>query len=219
MKLSDIKNEFTNLVESSYAHNSQLYRYLETQATLKEIVTFLYWDSMQPAFRDYIERWLAKTPDFLLPEIKHHIAEERGHSELFKTMMINLMETVDIDTAVDHEKLKALNYTFTPECVSEKEFGFFCGGFFATERMAGKRYDQLIEGLQRFQIPKSDIEFMVLHSACESVHSMKALDDLVLPLIASNERHYSSVLDGINDRLKRSEIYLKWYEKNKLNII
>lgn len=219
MKLPDIGKELSEQVEAAYAHNSLLYTYLEKQASLQEIVTFLHWDGLQPAFKHYIERWLVKTPEFLLDELKHHIAEEEGHSELFSKMMSNLLGKVDIDLVVDEERLKTLNYTFSPECVIEQDFGFFCGGFYATERMAGKRYDQLIAGLQRFQIARADIEFMVLHSACESIHSMKALEDLVLPLIAHNQQHYSAVVAGINDRLNRSGTYLKWYETNKLRIL
>ena len=128
MNLADIKKELSDLVGDAYANNSRLYSYLEKQASLQDIVTFLYWDSLQPTFKSYIERWLKKTPDFLVDELKHHIAEEEGHSELFNQMMANLMREVDIDVAVVEARLKTLNYTFSPECVVEQEFGFFCGG-------------------------------------------------------------------------------------------
>lgn len=214
-----MRAELLATVENAYANNSLLYRHLETEASLEQIISYLYWDSLQPTFKDYIARWLDKSPASLKKELLLHIEEEKDHSRLFNEMMDHLMSKVDINTQVDEQRLETLNYTFSPLCVDEQSFGFFCGGFFATELMAGKRYEQLIHGLDRFGIGKDEIEFIVIHSQCESVHSMQALDDLVLPYIELASGHKQQVVDGINDRLTRSENYLRWYEDCQLKKI
>ena len=216
--LPDTRQQLLDTVEQSYANNSQLYRFMADSASLEQMVTYLYWDSQQPVFRDYIARWLPKASGPLREQLELHIEEEQDHAQLFSRMMEGLLGRVSIDRSLDTERLAVLNYTFSPQCAENENFGFFCGGFFATELMASKRYDQLIAGFDRLDIPRGEIEFIVIHSDCEPAHSMQALDDLLMPLIAESGNNLEQVEAGIEDRLQRSATFIKWYEKTKLGL-
>jgi hypothetical protein len=80
--------------QAAYANNSYLYEFFEKKASGKEIVDFMYWDSVQPPFNEYLRLWLPKAHPSVLPALNKHIAEEEneGHSALFRKMLQFLME-------------------------------------------------------------------------------------------------------------------------------
>jgi len=202
-------------VDGCYANNSKLYKYFSESASLKEIVDYLYWDYQQPEFKGYLERWRDKAPQYIKSALEEHIKEEDGHGKLFSGMMKCLLGHCDANRNIDYERLKLLNYTFSKECALKESFEFFCGGFFATERMAAKRYGQLVLAFERLQIPPEDYHFIRIHSNIEPAHSIDVLEQLVKPLTTGDQKQRDQILNGINDRTRRSEDFLRWYEKEK----
>lgn len=205
-------------VSDSYAHNSALYGRLASASGLEDIFAFLRWDARQPAFNVFLRHWLSACPAPVRGELLAHIAEEeeQGHSALFATMMADLARRLGDppEPAVDEEVLARLNYTFSAECARERPFGFFLGGFFATEVMSAKRCSQLLDGLRRCGV-RPDPDYLTLHVRVDQNHAARVLDLMVAPYLASGG-DFEPVRAGARDRLERSEAYLRYYERRQL---
>jgi hypothetical protein len=205
-------------VRESYAHNSRLYEYMATQASLQQIVEFLTWDAEQPAFYVYLRHWLDKTPAAIRPALQEHIDEEEGedHSGMFKRMFSGLQAlagnpTVEMNPAV----LERLNYVFSAQCAQEQNVGFFIGGFLATEFMSQKRCQQLLDGLRRLQV-EFDEEYLVLHAEADAHHWIEVDEKLAEPALANGFASIDAIQVGINHRLQSSANFLKYYENKYL---
>lgn len=61
--------------------------------------------------------------------------------------------------ATQQNVLNDLNYTFSKDCAEKESYGFFLGGFYATEEMSAKRCGQILNGLLRLGIPKSELKY------------------------------------------------------------
>jgi len=208
-------------VVHSYAHNSRLYSHLSEKADLASIVEFLCWDAVQPPFNEYLRLWLPKAPDDLREKLMEHIdVEERErHSLLFRQMHEYLLKIEPVRTTIDKKRLANLNYTFSGECANERDFGFFLGGFYATEIMSAKRCELLMQGLIRLGIGETFLEYLRIHAIADISHHLEILDLMIIPYLCEKPHEELSIWAGVRDRLERSAEYLKWYEKNILGLI
>lgn len=212
---------WTSLVERSYAHNSALYRYLGKYGNGSEILEFLRWDAEQPPFFEFLQRWLPKCPESILPALHESIAEEveDDHSGLYRQMMTGLEKRFSRGaTTLDHAVLARLNYTFSGDCARERSFGFFCGSFYATEIMSAKRCEQLLQGLLRLDVPLSELEYLRIHVEGDQRHFVDVRDKFLQPLLATQPTTAAEIAAGVRDRLERSGSYLRWYESRYLKI-
>ncbi len=218
ISIIELAQKLRQTIETSYAHNSYLYRYLDKKASLKEVVQFLHWDAQQISFKAYLEGWLSKTPEIYHKPLLTHIDEEADHAILLNEMMAGLYDKVDIELIVNAAVIENVNYTFSLEAVAEQSFEYFIGGLFATELMSHKRYGQLLEGFKRLGISKDQLYFIDLHYNCDETHSMSVLEDIIIPRLIENENHFAAILRGLLDRLSRSEKFLLTYEESVLNV-
>jgi len=210
--------ELEREIERSCANNSRLYRHFETAATLAEVVKFLHWDGVQPAYNQFLRGWLEKTPKPLVPALMTQIREEeeQEHSRLFVEMLAFLAKLAPGEQRFDLTRLDTLNYTFSRQCVEERAFGFFLGSFLATEMMAAKRYTQLLAGFRRLGVDERGLTFIHLHCGGEVKHTLEAKRDLILPLLRHEPAARAAIAEGVKDRLQRSGAYLKWYEDTQI---
>lgn len=200
-------------IESSSAHQSRLYARLASEARLAEIVSFLIWDAEQPPYNVFLRRWLPKAPAGLLKPLEDHIAleERERHSELFNRMMDGLLRVCRPAVSLDRERLRRLNYTFSRECADRESFGFFVGGFLATEKMAAKRCRQLHAGLRRAGVA-SGLEYLTAHMEADDDHARQARELFAAPLLELDPSAGRDIERGLADRLERSGEFLSWYE-------
>lgn len=208
------------LVNNSYAHNNPAYNHFAKAADLETITHFLQWDAVQPAFYIYLRRWVDLVPSYVRQCLDDHIHEEESeqHSKLFMDMLNHLNSVVTTNADVDHKRLHVLNYTFNEDCVKEKDFAFFLGGFFATEIMSAKRCSQILEGLKRNNVSKEHLVFMEIHAGVDSSHGDEVAELLLKPIMMKQPEYTQSIWEGVVDRLTRSGHYLQWYSRNQLNI-
>jgi hypothetical protein len=202
-------------VHESYAHNSFLYEYLDKQAGLETITEFLAWDAEQPPFHLYLRHWLTKVPNFLLKPLTEHIEieESEAHSALFKEMLDHLLTKHPCTLPLKaNEVLSKLNYTFSEECANETDYGFFIGGFLATEIMSAKRCRQIYNGLKRHGVIENKLKYLTLHIESDAQHQVEAREFAAMA-IAEDSNIFNSLRRGVEDRLERSSAYLKWYEQ------
>lgn len=215
---TNIINQWRGRIERSYAHNSRLYAHFERSASIDEIIRFLRWDSAQPPFFEFLARWIAKAPPSVLPALKEHIDEEieEDHSGLFRKMMTFLENTFQVAPCdLSGDVLRDLNYTFSEESAARESFAFFAGSFHATEVMSEKRCRQILNGLLRLGVAESELEYLLLHSKADADHAKQVEDCFLTPLLEAGTSP-SEVERGLNDRLSRSERYLRWYESRFL---
>lgn len=66
--------------------------------------------------------------------------------------------------ATQQNVLNYLNYTFSKDCAEKESYGFFLGGFYATEEMSAKRCGQILNGLLRLGIPKSELKYLEINA-------------------------------------------------------
>lgn len=202
----------------SYAHNSLLYSALEHIADLETITHFMRWDGAQPPFFQYLQQWLPTTPECIRPELQRHIAVEvdERHSELFKAMLAHLDSLVATPTHFDERRLAELNYTFSSQCASERDIGFFLGGFWATEIMSARRCAQIYRGLRRLGIDDRPLTYFRIHFECDEAHGEEVRERLIAPVLVDHPLLVESIEQGVHDRLVRSSAYLMWYEIHRL---
>ncbi|MGZ3773281.1 MAG: iron-containing redox enzyme family protein [Pseudobdellovibrionaceae bacterium] len=207
-----------NMVESSYAHNSLIYRTLAEKSDLQGLVQFLDWDNVQPVFFKYLEGWLPKTPDLIKKVLEDHIKVEvdEEHSRLFKEMLELLHQRVPSSTKINYEKLENLNYTFSEKAAQNESYGFFLGGFYATEVMSAKRSQNILDGLLRLGFEKTALPYLTIHCEADTHHSQEVLDLLIAPVLKKFPEIAAEIQRGLMDRLNRSGSYLLWYERQFL---
>lgn len=213
--------DFYALVNHSYAHNNPAYKYFAEAADLETMTHFMRWDAVQPAYYVYLRRWVDRVPSYVKKCLVDHIhvEETEQHSKLFTDMLDHLNSLVKREVVLDHGRLRILNYTFNEECLREKNFAFFLGGFFATEVMSAKRCAQILQGLKRNCIPKEYLKFMEIHAGVDSAHGDEVAELLLKPVMMRQPELTPSIWEGIVDRLTRSGHYLQWYSRHQLKIV
>ena len=226
----DRRSLYESAVENAYANNSDVYAYLAEHASLEEIVAFLRFDACQPAFSIYLRRWLPSVPEYLRLPLEEHIEEEESehHSDLFKVLLANLEAQVSISPVLNHEALSTLNYTFSQECASEQNHGFFAGAFFATEIMSAKRCMQLWQGLRRLGLDSVGLPaarrekapvagtYLGIHALGDAEHGALVLRDFIHAILRHEPALEGAIWSGLNDRLARSAHFLRWYAASYL---
>ncbi|MEK7991106.1 MAG: iron-containing redox enzyme family protein [Thiotrichaceae bacterium] len=211
-------SELIQPVRESYAHNSRLYDFMAKKADLRQIVEFLTWDAEQPAFYVYLGHWENKVPKSIHSALIEHIAEEKDgdHSGMFIRMYDDLKKQAgDLNIEIDAEQTACLNYIFGDTCAKEQNFGFFLGGFLATEFMSQKRCQQLWDGLRRLNI-ETDFEYLELHAEADAHHWVEVAEKMIQPTLKDNLISVDAIQVGINHRLQTSENFLKFYENKYL---
>lgn len=205
-------------IEHSYANNSLLYTHLAERADLTAIVTFLMWDAAQPPFVDYLSRWIDLVPASVRPLLEDHIRVERdeGHSLLFRDMLQHLSGLCRAEPRCVQSVLATLNYTFSEQCTSEEEAGFFLGGFWATELMSAKRCAQLYRGLKRLGVEEGALVYLKIHFEADSDHGNEVRSTMIQTALTASPGSIVPLARGVHDRLARSGNYLRWYESNRL---
>lgn len=226
----DRRSLHESAVENAYANSSDVYDYLAEHASLEEIVAFLRFDACQPAFNVYLRRWLPKIPEYLRVPLEEHIEEEESehHSDLFRVLLANLEAQVSISPVLNDSALCTLNYTFSQDCASEQNHGFFAGAFFATELMSAKRCLQLWRGLRRLgldsvglpavspeQVPVAGT-YLGIHALGDAEHGALVLRDFIDPILRREPGLEGAVWLGLHDRLARSAQFLRWYAASYL---
>jgi hypothetical protein len=216
--LSGVLDVLAVQIEKSYANNSLLYSYLEERASLEAITSFLLWDAAQPAFADYLSHWLDLVPSAIGPVLADHIRVERDeqHSRLFRELVKHLTGCCEARPHVDDAILRTLNYTFSECCAREEDWGFFLGGFWATELMSAKRCAQLYRGLRRLAVEDGPLHYLKIHFEADAEHGMEVRTTMIHPALRAEPSAVVSVGRGVHDRLSRSGNYVRWYEANRL---
>lgn len=201
-------------INASYAHNSRLYETFEATADLTAITEFLHWDAVQPPFSDYLSLWLPQALPCVKAVLEEHIDVEikERHSMLFKDMLSHLDLHCPSHSRINHAVLKTLNYTFSEVCSLDHDFGFFLGGFFATETMSAKRCRQIYNGLRRLGIADESLTYFRIHFDADEGHAQEVRTKMIAPLLAERPDLLASVVEGAVDRLSRSDAFVRWYE-------
>ncbi len=109
----------------------------------------------------------------------------------------------------------------------EQDHAFFAGSFLATEIMSAKRCGQILAGLARLGFasdgrphggaPARERTYLEIHAFGDAEHARQVLRDFVAPVLAREPSRRASLFHGVEDRLRRSASYLRWYERERLH--
>ena len=201
-------------IRASNAYDSSLYAHFAEDAPIESIVRFLEWDAQQPPFHLFLRLWLPKMPAALRPALQAHIREEEqeDHAGLFRAMLRALRARTQMQPpALDAAQLAKLNHVFSARCAEEETAGYFLGVFVATEAMSQRRCEELYAGLQRLGVSEA-LDYLKVHAINDADHWREVVDHLIVPGLVSGSIEAQDVAAGIEDRLRRSAQYLKWYE-------
>jgi hypothetical protein len=199
-------DEWPDRILMSSAAQHPWYPYLESNAELSELSSFLEEESKMPSFVPLLRKVESvMLNDSGLEAVRDNINDElfpESHSSLFNYMINQVTEkcapTPYLDKVLAETNLTYYYGYFFDPC-------FLIGALYATELMVPRRANHIKKCMERHGFTGKALTFMEIHSAVDEKHSTDWLYRVIIPLVQNRPEVKNHIAEGIVVRLLTSK--------------
>jgi len=193
------------------AHKHEWYQYIAEHITINEMACFLLENKYFPTFIGLLEK--IKEIQFLegaREAVEENIADEFKpvpHASLMRRMMLAVKERAHESIELESDS-SLVNRTLIFYYGYYIEPWHLVGSLFATEQMGTHRVTCMRKGLTRMGLSDEELEFTIIHSACDEHHADDWLLRVIRPSIRARPDLALIIAAGIVECLETSATYL-----------
>ncbi len=207
----------SSLIKNHPAYEHELYSdFILNKASVDDIKYFLAQEtSLDPRFDDMLAFLQIGLNGISKMEIASNYWDEMGngvssdvHTKLFEKALTCLNISKEfIDKSLLLESMISSNLS-SYLSLERKNYFKAIGYFWITETMAPKRFDCLIKGWKRLNLPAEGIEYHILHKKIDLIHGDDWLKKVIGPESLKDENIRKEIIRGSLIRLNSSNNYL-----------